>query len=268
MPQGRAAAVTAWQQPLPRQPCGSTRARVTDTRPSHGHRMCHQCHGWAGLSFLTLAPKTLGVECWAGAGHAADSSQPCSLETGASQPLSLAAAHLAVCTSCPEILREGRCLLSARGEGWKTGRFGKGRVLCGADTGRTMLDKVAAVPREPQDESLPAVASPDGPSGLVCIGKLLQPQQVLLQASCCASAGSPHPDTEQLLTTSGTPACPTAASKSELLPPKLVQGDPMPPCTQTASFLPLFLPSLFFSTVCFLAGTLPLACSSFLAQGV
>lgn len=56
-----------------------------------------------------------------------------------------------------------------------------------------VLDKVAAVARELQDRSLPALASPDGPSGLDCAGKLLQPQQVLLRASWLCQPWLPAP---------------------------------------------------------------------------
>lgn len=43
-------------------------------------------HHQTSLDFLTLAAKMLLVGCWAGAGHAAESSQPCSLHTGAPGP--------------------------------------------------------------------------------------------------------------------------------------------------------------------------------------
>lgn len=149
-----------------------------------------------------------------------------------------------------------------------------------------VLDKVAAVARELQDRSLPALASPDGPSGLDCAGKLLQPQQVLLRASWLCQPWLPAPwqgaasahfqipwTAPQLLPSPSSCPPPPAA--------QLIQGYSALPRTQTTSFPPLFFPLLFSvgwwgggvplslsSLLFFLAGILSLACGSFPAQGV
>lgn len=145
------------------------------------------------------------------------------------------------------------------------------------------MDKVAAVARELQDRSLPARASPDGPSGLDCAGKLLEPQQVLLRASRLCQPWLPAPwqgaASAHFQTAPQLLPCPSsfpassrpADSRIPCTPahPDHLIPSPVLPLAFFCGFVFFFPPFLSLSSLLiFLAGILSLACGSFSAQGV
>lgn len=112
-----------------------------------------------------------------------------------------------------------------------------------------MLDKMAAVAREPQDWFLPAMASPDGPSGLVCAGKLPGPQPCFKPASC-ANPSSLQPGNSFWLPPGTQPAPWLTLNLSSfplsLLKKSLHSLSPKPPHSLPCSSSPLFLGFVFY----------------------